>query len=207
MSRNLFIIRHGETDFNKLGIIQGRGVNTSINEKGKQQAKSFYEHYKNIPFEKIYTSSLKRTQETVSNFSKADFSIESFPELDEINWGIYEGKFADKSLKEEYFQITQEWKIGNHDIKAKNGESPLELQNRQKIFLDYFFYQTDFKTVLLCIHGRALRVMLCTLLGKSLSCMDDFPHNNLSLYKIKFNGEITGEIELFNDLSHLNGKN
>lgn len=215
MEKELFIVRHGETDFNKRGVIQGRGVDTSLNETGIRQATAFFEHYKNFPFEKIYTSSLKRTKETVSDFAKAGFIIESFSELDEINWGIYEGKFADAGMKQEYFQITEAWRNGNLGEKAPEGESPLELQSRQQVFLEHLFSKTDFKKILLCIHGRAMRVMLCSLLGKSLKCMDDFPHRNLSLYKLKIinptdfskPARFETTLELFNDLSHLNGKN
>ena len=45
--REIFLVRHGETDFNKAGIVQGRGVNSSINENGQLQAKKFFEHFKN----------------------------------------------------------------------------------------------------------------------------------------------------------------
>lgn len=216
MKREITIVRHGETEFNKSGIIQGRGVNSSLNETGKKQSSSFYNQYKNYPFEKIYTSSMKRTKETVSDFADAGFSIESFPELDEINWGIYEGRLADTEMKKEYYKITDSWKNGNLDVKAPNGESANELQNRQRLFFEFLFTKTNHQKILLCIHGRAMRVMLCSLLGKSLTTMDEFPHHNLSLYKINFLENPSGfdelikvksEIELFNDLSHLNGKN
>ena len=61
MKKEIYLIRHGETDFNNLGIVQGRGVDSSINEKGIGQAQQFYNVYKNIGFKKIYVSLLKRT--------------------------------------------------------------------------------------------------------------------------------------------------
>ncbi|WP_282456203.1 histidine phosphatase family protein [Chitinophaga sedimenti] len=68
MEKELYIIRHGETDFNRQGIVQGRGVNSDLNAMGVAQAEAFYEHYKHIPFDKVYTSSLKRTHQTVKKF-------------------------------------------------------------------------------------------------------------------------------------------
>jgi probable phosphoglycerate mutase len=47
LTREFFIIRHGETDFNLQGIVQGRGVDPSLNETGRRQANQFYEYYKN----------------------------------------------------------------------------------------------------------------------------------------------------------------
>jgi broad specificity phosphatase PhoE len=64
LEKEIFIIRHGETDFNQLGIVQGKGVNSSINAKGMQQAQAFFEAYRNENFEKIYISQLQRTAQT-----------------------------------------------------------------------------------------------------------------------------------------------
>ena len=71
----LYIIRHGETDFNKRGIIQGRGVNSDLNDHGISQARSFYKAYHHIEFDKVITSTLKRTHQTVQSF--IDVMIES----------------------------------------------------------------------------------------------------------------------------------
>ncbi|MFM8374363.1 MAG: histidine phosphatase family protein, partial [Bacteroidota bacterium] len=38
---HVYFIRHGETDFNRQGIIQGRGVDSDLNETGRQQARAF----------------------------------------------------------------------------------------------------------------------------------------------------------------------
>ena len=56
----LYIIRHAETEYNRNGIIQGSEVDSDINDVGERQAKSFFEYYKDINFDKIYVSDLKR---------------------------------------------------------------------------------------------------------------------------------------------------
>jgi len=45
LKKTIYIIRHGETDLNRLGIVQGRGMDTSLNEKGLEQAEAFYQAY------------------------------------------------------------------------------------------------------------------------------------------------------------------
>ena len=52
------------------------------------------------------------------------------------------------------------------------------------------------------MHGRAMRILLCWLLEKPLSAMDDYMHNNLGLYVIHFENE-KFKIETSNDLEHL----
>ena len=66
--KTLYIVRHGQTDLNKQGIVQGRGRNTDLNEEGRKQAGEFFEAYKNVHFDKIYISELKRTQPSLQQF-------------------------------------------------------------------------------------------------------------------------------------------
>lgn len=68
MKKTLYIIRHGETDLNKRGVVQGRGMDTDLNDRGLEQAEAFYQTYKDVPFDKIYTSTLKRTHQTIKRF-------------------------------------------------------------------------------------------------------------------------------------------
>ena len=91
-TKKLFIVRHGETDFNKLGIVQGSGVDSPLNETGLEQARMFYEFYVHVPFDKVYISALQRTKQSVQHFLNAQFPHEVLPELNEISWGIYEGQ-------------------------------------------------------------------------------------------------------------------
>lgn len=203
IKQELYIIRHGETDYNRSQIIQGRGVNTSINEMGKWQARSFFEHYRSVAFDIIYTSKLVRTQETIQPFIEAGYAYNVYPELDEIDWGIHEGKTASLDMKSEYDFITRSWREGDLEKKIPGGENPMELQARQKQFIENVLADVEGK-ILICSHGRAMRSLLCTLLDKPLHMMDEFPHSNLSLYKLNKYDE-GYSLELFNYLGHLNG--
>ncbi len=203
MNKELYIIRHGETDYNQLGIVQGKGIDSSINEAGIQQANHFYEVYKNTGFDKIYVSTLKRTFESIAPFTQSQIPVIRHAGLDEISWGIHEGKSDGETFKY-FYRTLHQWKEGEVDVKIEGGESPVEVQLRQQQFLDELKKSTDQK-ILICSHGRAMRILLCTLLNKQLNEMDTFPHHNLCLYKLNWNGAVV-EIELFNDLTHLNGK-
>jgi len=92
MNKTIYIVRHGQTELNRLGIIQGRGINTDLNDEGRAQAALFFEAYKSVHFDKIYVSSLKRTQQSVQQFIDLGIPYEKLPGLDELGWGIYEGQ-------------------------------------------------------------------------------------------------------------------
>lgn len=89
MSKELYIIRHAETELNRLGIVQGRGVDSDLNDTGRAQAAAFFERYKTVAFDKIYTSELKRTHQTVQQFIDLGLPWEQELGLDELAWGLW----------------------------------------------------------------------------------------------------------------------
>ncbi|CAN5369584.1 histidine phosphatase family protein [soil metagenome] len=201
VDKEIVLVRHGETDYNRKGIVQGRGVNSELNERGRAQAQAFFDHYSNHAFDYIFASTLTRTHQTMAPFVEAGYTLIKHAGLDEIDWGHHEGKGGDPKLAEEYQLILNRWKDGFWDAKIPGGESPLELQQRQREFIDTVLSNYEQK-ILICSHGRAIRSMLCTMLNMPLSQMDEFPHTNLSVYKLH---QIGGTFKLvsFNDVAHL----
>jgi broad specificity phosphatase PhoE len=188
VSKTLYIIRHGETDLNKSGIVQGRGMDTDLNEAGRKQAEAFYQAYKHIPFDKIYTSTLKRTHQTVQKFIDDGIPWVQYAGLDELAWGVYEGQESTEDIKAAFRDILAGWKKGELHLKFDRGESPLEVKERQLEALEKIIESNDDRNILICMHGRALRLLLCTLTGLPLSDMDKFPHENTTLYKVQYDG-------------------
>ena len=178
----LYIIRHAETEYNRKGIIQGSEVDSDINDVGISQSNSFYEYYKNINFDKIYVSDLKRTFQTIRRFTEKGSSYEKLKEFNEISWGVNQGKSDDL---EDYAELIDTWLAGNLDNKFEEGESPNEMSVRlvkgfNKVLDD------DHDTVLLCIHGRALRILLSKIIDNDLTKMDKYVHSNTGLYILEY---------------------
>ena len=203
IERELYIIRHGQTDHNAKGIVQGKGVDLSLNDKGRRQARAFYEAYKDIPFEIVYSSSLRRAQETIADFVKLGIPHESYSDLDEISWGELEGTHATMESDSTFQNLIKMWREG--DIYAKpapSGESPYDLQQRQKRFLLHLL-STPYKKILIATHGRFIRAFLCTLTGRPLSDMETFTHSNLCLYKVNQMSDGRFVIEMHCETEHL----
>ncbi|MDX2189368.1 MAG: histidine phosphatase family protein [Bacteroidota bacterium] len=200
--KNIYLIRHGQTDYNLRGIVQGSRVDTSLNETGQKQAQMFFEAYKHVPFDKIYTSKLKRTVESVAGFIANGIPYESFEGLNEISWGDNDGKVSNTEMHDYYTHVSNEWANGNLDLQIGGGESPNEVSARQKPVLDIILSQKNEKNILICMHGRAIRILLCLMLGQSLTEMDSFGHSNLCLYLLRYeNGKI--HVIKSNDTKHL----
>jgi broad specificity phosphatase PhoE len=202
IQKTLYIVRHGQTDLNKQGIVQGRGRDTDLNDEGRKQANQFFEAYKDVPIDKIYISELKRTQQSIQQFIDLGLPYEKLAGLDELAWGIHEGQPGTPETKAAFLQIMRDWLNGNLDVKFEGGESPNEVKVRQLEALDTIMSHPEEKTVLICMHGRAMRLLLCLLTGKPLTEMDNFPHQNLVLYKVVHDGN-KFEIVDFNNAEHL----
>ena len=178
----LYIIRHAETEYNKKGIIQGSEVDSDINSTGEKQSELFYNYYKNIKFDKIYVSALKRTFQTVSRFVDNGTPYEKIIEFNEISWGVNQGKNDDL---EDYKKLIDTWLDGDLDNKFDEGESPNEMSERLVNGFNKVLNDNN-DTVLMCIHGRALRILLSKIIDNDLTKMDKYIHSNTGLYIIDY---------------------
>lgn len=130
----IILVRHGESKLNVEGVYYGI-LNPGLTEKGKEQAKKTREILKNISYEKIYTSDLKRAIETaeIVNYKELEISIDE--ELRELNFGIFEGRSYEELLEkypEELKKSQKNWENYNYIT----GESVLELQKRAINFIE-----------------------------------------------------------------------
>ncbi len=203
-SKKIYIVRHGQTNYNELGIVQGRGIDASLNEVGRKQAALFFEAYKDVPFDRVYVSTLQRTRESVQGFLDMGIPFEVHEGLDEISWGHHEGQEANPGRNAYFRSLVEQWNRGKTNVKIEGGESPEDVALRQRPVIEKIINSQD-DTVLICMHGRAIRIFLCQLLGLPLSSMDRFGHSNLGLYILNY---YNGHFGLFlaNSTHHL-GKN
>ncbi len=200
--KKIFLIRHGETDYNRTGVVQGSGVNSALNENGYRQAELFYQAYKDYPFEKVYTSSLRRTIQSVEKFIEKGIPHQILPGLNEISWGRSEGIQFSAETNRIYEEIIESWKQGNIHLKLDGGESPVEVKSRQEIAIQHILNNMEENNILVCMHGRAMKILLAWVTGHSVADMDLFEHVNLSLYILHYNGN-GFEIHKNNDTRHL----
>lgn len=201
-TKKIYLIRHGQTDFNLKGIVQGSGVDSSLNAKGMAQARAFFEMYKHIAFDKIYTSTLKRTRESVSGFIELGIPTESLSGLNEISWGTKEGQLITPEEDQYYHWMLDQWRLGNTHERIEGGESPEDVVKRQVGALTQILAQPNEEKILICMHGRAIRILLCQLLNYPLKSMDMFEHENLCLYLLEQTGSHF-TVRKYNDTLHL----
>ena len=159
----LYIIRHGETDWNVKRRFQGRS-DIPLNDEGRRLARITSEALKEIPFTKIYTSPLKRAFETAM-IIKGDRNIPVIeePRIIEISFGEYEGLCCGKDNYNipdpefmNFFDKPEAYKP------PRGAEGIDELKARTADFLQEIVHNKDMvnDTILVSTHGAALRGLL-----------------------------------------------
>ena len=158
----------------------------------------------NENFDKIYISTLKRTLQTIQSFIDLGLPHERQAGLNEISWGVMEGKIPSNVDDKLYRDLTESWAAGQTDRTAEGGESPEEVRDRQKPVFDLIVSRPEETTVLVAMHGRAMRILLTWLLNEPLADMDQYEHSNLCLYQLNYDYNTQQyTLELANDTSHL----
>lgn len=204
LSMLLYILRHGETDFNNKGIVQGGGVDSDLNDKGRSQAQAFYNHYNELDFDAVYASDLKRTHQTIAPWVKGhgyDFGI--IPEIREFSWGRLEGKVPSEEDNKQFTQLKQAWSEGQFHLGVEGGDNPRDFWDRLEPVLWGLAEQHQGERILACSHGRTLRMILSQLVGEGMHQMETFQHKNTGLNILRFMDNKKVEAVMVNDIQHL----
>lgn len=204
-----FFVRHGETDYNRSGVMQGGGVDSLLNATGRQQAKHLAERLREVPFDALYTSPLQRARETADILAEPHEPVPRvvLDDLREMGWGVLEGEPPSPEREAALRTVKSSWREGNFGRAVDGGESILDVQRRAKHAARQLVKHEPGATVLVVTHGRYLRVLLATVLdGHSLHDMPQFDHSNTGVNRLVY-ADGTFTAELLNDTTHLETAN
>ncbi|MGE9942970.1 histidine phosphatase family protein [Bariatricus sp. SGI.161] len=167
----LYLVRHGETEWNKQKKIQGQ-VDIPLDEFGRTLARKTAVGLADIPFDVCYSSPLSRAKETGAIILEGrDVPIIEDDRIIEMAFGEYEGKCCSKTgwnLPEEFRRF---FDGPERYLPAKGGEDFAAVRKRTGEFLQELFQNKQYKdsNVLITTHGAALAGMLNYIKDKPLS--------------------------------------
>ncbi len=201
--KKLFLVRHGESEWNKLKKVQGQ-KDIPLTEKGIEQAKLIGKRLINEGIEKIYTSDLKRAYDTARIIGKM-LNIEVIPskELREINFGIWEGLTSD-IIKSKFSKEHELWLKNPEMLKVEGAESILDLQLRAMNEINKIIRDENIDNVLIVSHSATLKTIILGLLNMDIGYFKNMTLNNVSLSIIEFR-QYNRVLTLLNDTNHLKG--
>ena len=171
--KNILLIRHGQSEWNKLNLFTGF-KNIELSDQGIDEANKAGQNFKNlnIKFDIVFTSELKRAQETakiiLKNLDQWDHlygegKIITDIKLNERDYGDLTGlnkkETADKFGEEQ----VHKWRRGYSD-QPPNGESLEDVVRRVKIYfedsINPAIQSADNNNILIAAHGNSLRALL-----------------------------------------------
>jgi probable phosphoglycerate mutase len=154
----LIVMRHGETDHNKIGRYQGT-VDIPLNDTGRAQAQAAIDYFKLQGIDHILSSPQVRAWETATIVAKAlKLNVTANPTFVERNLGVYEGKTIEE-IASEYPEAWQQNFSKQMHASMPEGESLFELGARIQSGIRKIQLQYVGVTILLVCHGGVLRAL------------------------------------------------
>ncbi|WP_330400797.1 histidine phosphatase family protein [Lacrimispora amygdalina] len=162
---NIYLIRHGQTDWNIQGRIQG-SHDIPLNETGLMQAQMLAEGMESKPVKKIFSSTLKRalaTAEALSSRQQAE--IIPMPQLIEMEFGKWEG-LTWEEIEEKYPKEYRHWVLNPSEAAPPGGESQDQIIKRCMEVLHIIVEQTGGREDIAVVsHGGILAWLVSVMLG------------------------------------------
>ena len=176
----LYIVRHGETEWNVIKRFQGQ-LNTPLTEKGMEKLRETGKKLENVLFDEVYTSELGRTvasAEIILNenngYKNNKLELQKLAELNEVYFGVWQGlTYEEVFLKypeegNNYFYNVKNYKAEN--VEAEKLEDALErfLKGINKILDSH-----ESGNILVVTHGTVFEMFMNYVANDSIFDIDE----------------------------------
>lgn len=197
----LFIVRHGETVWNREGRIQGH-TDVALSERGVEQATRLADRLRPVSFDAAYASDLCRASATASLILRGrDIPVQPTPRLREYHKGAFEG-MTDAELRSRFPDEYPSYVSKDLDYAPEGGESTRDVSVRMSSIICEIKERHLDERVLVVGHGGSLRAAMMELLGMPLDANWRFVFGNCTLTIVDTYHD-NAVLRLFNDGSHL----
>ncbi len=202
MASRLYLVRHGETNWNKETRFQGQ-VDIPLCEKGIEQAEAVSKRLAGQNFAAFFSSSLSRARETADIIAKPhNKPVQAVPDLQEMNFGYWEGLTVEE-IRQKYDRESAAWWSRPLENRVPGGETLVELAERSVQAVKTIIQKYPEGQVLLVTHGGVIRCIVAAVLGIDLNQYWRLRQDNASLSIIDFYQWDKAILMLYNDCSHL----
>jgi len=198
----VYLIRHGETDFNRDGRIQGY-TESSLSELGREQARRLGERLRGLGIERAFTSPLRRAVDTCRIALEGAVEWEAREGLREIHLGVWEGQQA-ATLRERYPEQVRLWFARPGAVRIDGAETIRAFRARVVRTMNDVRAANADGVLAVFAHGGVICAYLTSLLGMKLDDIWRFKIRNASLTRVLF-PDGRPRIDLLGDIGHLDG--
>ena len=197
------IARHGESEGNFAGSLQGSRVDTPLSARGRGQAECLAARLAGEAIDAVWASTMIRARETAAIVAAPlGLGVSLDADLVEFDWGVWSGRPYDGAIEKEVSGVRRRWRAGESDLSPSGGESPARVAVRADRFLAQLRV-SGARGPLVVAHGRFNRILMTRLLGRELGRMDEIRQRNGSLSVLEWDGSGPATPLLLDDVSHL----
>lgn len=184
----VYMVRHGETDWNGAHRMQGRS-DIPLNERGREQASYAAKALADVPFDVIYTSPLSRAEKTAEIIrGKRNIPLIEEKGFMEIDLGKWDGHTPDE-MDALYPGQYDFWRSSPGDVHIDGGETFRQVQERAWKAFMAMVHREEGKTVLLVSHMGCLSTILFKIVGYPLNDLWKHPIGNCALCRVEAGAE------------------
>lgn len=184
----LFLVRHGATEANERRpyVLQGRGINFSLSETGRVQARAVGRFLAKFNVKAVYASPLLRAQETATEIARSyGFPVRTLETIHEVDVGQWEGKSWDM-IREENADAYRVFMDDPGETPYLGGESYRDVLNRVKPVIDSVIEKHRGQSIVVVAHNVVNRAYLADVMGLDLRRAKDIQQSNCCVNIIHF---------------------
>lgn len=185
----LYLIRHGETEQNKTGILMG-STDTPLNDHGRLQATTLGGRINGLEVDAIFSSPLQRALETATLVFGQQTSIITDTSIQEFHFGEWEGMHFSE-IARQYPDIWKLWLTDWEKTHIPGGEAFPAFKQRVISFVEETVHQNSGRRLAMVSHGGCIRSLLAHFFCDSVSTgYWKFKVDNATLTEIEFMGSL-----------------
>jgi len=201
MMTSIYLVRHGQTAWNKEEVFRGR-TDVPLNETGLKQAELAGQYFKGMEIHAIYSSPLSRAWQTAQKIAQIQtVKVEPLEGILDMSFGDWEGH-AHQEIRKMDNETYRQWVESPHLVKLPGGESLDDVRGRAMAALEEVLRKHPEKTIVLVSHRVVCKVMICAILGLDNSHFWQIAQDTTAINLIQYNkGKYI--LSLMNETCHL----
>jgi broad specificity phosphatase PhoE len=201
MTTSIYLVRHGQTAWNKEEIFRGR-TDVPLDETGLRQAELAGEYFKEMEIHAIYSSPLSRALETAQKIAQFhNTKVQPLQGILDMSFGRWEGQ-SHLDIQKNDREIYRQWREEPHLARLPSGESLDDVRVRAMAALEEVIRNHPGKTLILVSHRVVNKVLICGILGLDNSHFWQITQDTTAINLIKYK-EGKYILSLMNETCHL----
>jgi len=161
---SIYLVRHGQTAWNKEEIFRGR-TDIPLDETGLKQAELAAQYFDGTEIDAIYSSPLSRALQTAQKIAEFhNLKVQPLSGIIDMSFGDWEGR-PHQEIREKDSKAYRQWVEEPHLVRLPGGEGLDDVRVRAMAALEEVIRKHPEKTLIFVSHRVICKVLICTVLG------------------------------------------